>query len=261
MHKKEAIALKGCREGVKVLISDDADIREILDALHEKAREYKSFFKGTCNVIIAGREFSQSDKLRINSIMSTILPGCPLSYETQSAESLEKEEYAVSDDAPDADIFKEEKRKGPGIQKAILKFFGANDFEDKEEETLEDEVYEPDRMIEVRGRLSDNIYIYDGDVKTNNRLRAAGSLLIVGDVEKNAEVVAIGSIYVLGKVRGRIWAGCNGDSSAVIVSYNLVPDEMRISDIYLRLPNANSRVKNRPEKAYLSNNTICIDEY
>ena len=116
-------------------------------------------------------------------------------------------------------------------------------------------------MIEVRGRLSENIYIYDRNVRSNTRLRAAGNLLILGDVEQNSEVVAIGSIYVLGKVRGRIWAGCNGDREASIISYDLAPCEMRISDIYLRLPNGNPNAKRRPEKAYLSNNTIYIDEY
>lgn len=257
MEKREAIALKGCREGVRVVISRDADIREVLDALHEKAREYKSFFKGTCNVIVTGREFSQADRLRINSIMSTILPGCPISYETEPLITQEKQKK-ISDSVPDEDIFRVEKRKGPPIQKAILKFFGASDFE---EEEIEETVSEPERMIEVRGRLCEDIYIYDGNVKSNNRLRAAGSLLILGDTEPGAEVVAIGNIYVFGKVRGRIWAGCNGDDKAVIVSYDLAPDEMRISDIYLRLPNGHPNSKRRPEKAYLSNKTIYIDEY
>lgn len=262
MERNEAIALKGCREGVKVLISRDADIRDVLDSLHEKAREYKSFFKGTCNIIITGREFSHSDKLRINSIMSTILPGCPITYEEKAEEQEEKEEQEIEENIPDEDIFREEKKKGPGIQKAILKFFGAKDIEDDEEieETTEYEERVSDRMIEVRGRLCEDIYIYKGNVKKNNRLRAAGSLLVIGDIEDRAEVVAIGNIYVFGKVRGRIWAGCNGDSNACIISYDLAPDEMRISDVYLRFPNAGTK-KRRPEKAYLSNNTIYIDEY
>lgn len=259
MGKKEAIALKGCREGVRVIISPDSDIREVLDSLHTKAREYKSFFKGTCNVIVTGREFSQSDKLRINSVMSTILPGCPVSYEAEPVLREEKVKN-TGNELPDADIFKEETKKTPGIQKAILKFFGALDVEteDYEEETVQEV---PDKMIEVRGRLSQDVYIYDRDVRSNTRLRAAGNLLILGDTEPNSEVVAIGNIYVLGRVRGRIWAGCNGDRNATIISYDLAPDEMRISDIYLRLPNGNPNGNRRPEKAYLSNNTIYIDEY
>ena len=259
MDKKEAIALKGCREGVRIIISPDADIRDILDSLHAKAREYKSFFKGTCNVIVTGREFSQADKLRINSIMSTILPGCPVSYEAEAVIPQAKTKIREKE-APDTDIFEEETVKTPGFQKAILKFFGATDIEETTEETTPEEAV-PDKMIEVRGRLSENIYIYDRSVLSNTRLRAAGNLLILGDVEPNSEVVAIGSIYVLGKVRGRIWAGCNGDNTATIISYDLAPDEMRISDIYLRLPNGNPNAKRRPEKAYLSNNTIYIDEY
>lgn len=258
MDKKEAIALKGCREGVRIIISPDADIRDILDSLHAKAREYKSFFKGTCNVIVTGREFSQADKLRINSIMSTILPGCPVSYEAEPVKTEEPIKKTEAE-APDTDIFEEDKKKGPGIQKAILKFFGAADVSEEQEIKEIEEV--PDKMIEVRGRLSDDIYIYDRNVRSNSRLRAQGNLLILGDTEPDSEVVAIGSIYVLGKVRGRIWAGCNGDRNATIISYDLAPDEMRISDIYLRLPNGNSNTVRRPEKAYLANNTIYIDEY
>ena len=40
MGKSEAIAIKGCREGLRIMVSADADIREILDSLHEKAREH-----------------------------------------------------------------------------------------------------------------------------------------------------------------------------------------------------------------------------
>ena len=260
MEKNEAIALKGCREGVKILVARDADIRDVLDSLHEKAREYRSFFKGTCNIIITGREFSHSDKLRINSIMATILPGCPITYETKQ-EIVPEAVKTPKEQIKDEDIFREEKKKGPGIQKAILKFFGAKDIEDEEAEAkTQTEEKLPDKMIEVRGKLSEDIYIYKGDVKKNHRLRAAGSLLVVGDIEVDAEVVAIGNIYVFGKTRGRIWAGCNGDDDAVIISYDLAPNEMRISDVYMRLPNPGVK-KTHPEKAYLTNKTFCIDEY
>lgn len=262
MEKNEAIALKGCRDGVKVLVSRDADIREVLDSLHEKAREYKSFFKGKCNIIITGRNFSNSDMLRINSIMAAIMPECPVTYENDDNVEKKEEEPEAEESIPDKDIFEEEKRKNSGgIQKAILKFFGAKNMEENEDSENQPEYEEKtDRMIEVRGKLCEDIYIYNGSVKKNHRLRAPGSLLIEGDIEEGAEVVAIGNIYVFGKVRGRIWAGCNGDSTAGIISYDLAPDEMRISDVYLRYPNAGVK-KRRPEKAYLSNNTIYIDEY
>ncbi len=256
MKKEEAIALKGCRDGVRIIVSRDVGIRDILDSLHNKSREYKSFFKGYCNIIVTGRKFSYADKLRINSVLCTILPDCPVSYEEQ-AEDI-KEEIAEIRTIQDTDIFKEEKKDEPSIQKTILKFFGAKDIELEEEQ--EEIIEVPDKMVEVRGKLCDNIYIYEGSVKENCRLRAQGDLLITGDTEPGSEVVAVGSIYVFGKVRGRIWAGCNGNDSACIISYDLEPDEMRISDNYLRFPN-NGRVNKRPEKAYLLQNTIYIDEY
>lgn len=258
MEKSTAIALKGCRDGVRIIVSPDADIREVLDSLHEKIREYKSFFKGSCDIIITGREFSSSDKLRINSILSTILPECAIKYENVWQDE-EKKHKTQEQHIPDIDIFEEIGEKTQGIQKAILKFFGAKDLE--EEEVLEEENYQPKEKIEVRGKKSDNSYIFKGDVKSNNRLRAAGDLIIVGDIEADAEVIAIGNIYVFGRAEGKLWAGCNGDDTATIIAYELKPEEMRISDVYLRLPNRIGRGAKRPEKAHLLKNTIYIDEY
>ena len=146
-----------------------------------------------------------------------------------------------------------------GFQKAILKFFGAKDLE--EEEPQEAVEYHTEQKIEVRGRRVDNAYIFKGNVKSNNRLRAAGDLIVVGDIEEDAEVIAIGSIYVFGRACGKIWAGCNGDESASIIAYDLRPEEMRISEIYLRLPNRSGRGAKHPERAHLLKNTIYIDEY
>lgn len=280
MGKSEAIAIKGCREGLRIMVSRDAGIREILDSLHEKAREHKSFFKGTCNVIVTGREFSQTDKLRIDSIMSSILPGCPVSYETtpiereESVRSISKRtrEQMMAKHEEKEEEFAEEQEEKPtfGIQKTILKFIDAMTF-DKDDYIDEDEmdsnaksgteVLQGDDMTELRGVLCEgNVFIYNGNIKRNCRLRAPGNLIIIGNTEFDSEVIAVGNVYIFGKARGRIWAGCNGNSKTEIISYDLAPDEMRIADVYLKLPNGITNVRRRPERAYLKNGTIYIAE-
>lgn len=280
MGKSEAIAIKGCREGLRIMVSADADIREILDSLHEKAREHKSFFKGTCNVIVTGREFTQADKLRINSIMSSILPGCPVTYEVTPIEreesvrsiSRRNREMMMAKYKEKEEVIKEEQEEKPtfGIQKTILKFidamtFDKDDYIDEDELTQmqksESEENQSDDMTELRPLLCEgNVFIYNGNIKRNCRLRAPGNLIIVGNMDFESEVIAVGNIYIFGKARGRIWAGCNGNGKAEIVSYDLAPDEMRIADVYLKLPNGITNVRRRPERAYLKNDTIYIAE-
>lgn len=281
MGRSEAIAIKGCREGLRIMVSRDAQIREILDSLHEKAREHKSFFKGTCNIIVTGRDFSQTDKLRINSIMSSILPGCPVTYEVTPVEREEsvrnisqrtRELLIAKKEEDDVDEEPEEEKEKPsfGIQKTILKFIDAMTF-DKDEYIDEDELDDSqnsdrvenveDNMVELSATPCDRkMFVYNGNVKRNCRLRVPGNLIIIGNTDFNSEVVAIGNIYVFGKTRGRIWAGCNGDDKAEIISYDLAPDEMRISDVYLKLPNGITNIRRRPERAYLKNGTIYIAE-
>lgn len=57
-----------------------------------------------------------------------------------------------------------------------------------------------------------------------------GHIVLWGDLNPGAELEAEGDVVVLGTVRGRIHAGCNGNSSAQIWCQALHPTLLRIAD-------------------------------
>ena len=56
-----------------------------------------------------------------------------------------------------------------------------------------------------------------------------GHVVIVGDVNPGAEVMAAGSVIVWGRLRGLVHAGALGDATAVICALELNPTQLRIA--------------------------------
>ncbi len=67
-------------------------------------------------------------------------------------------------------------------------------------------------------------------VRGGEVIRSNGDLLILGDVNPTAELEAQGDIYVLGKMRGRAFAGCEGDREAVVFAIEMEPEQIQIAD-------------------------------
>lgn len=57
-----------------------------------------------------------------------------------------------------------------------------------------------------------------------------GNIVLWGDLNPGSELEAEGDVLVLGTVRGRIHAGCNGNSEAQIYCQSLHPTVLRIAD-------------------------------
>ena len=78
---QDFIKMKGAVDGVKIYVLNNADIMDIIINLNEKLDEWRNFFSGAiCNIYIIGREFSSSDKVRIETIINTHLPLCNVIY-------------------------------------------------------------------------------------------------------------------------------------------------------------------------------------
>jgi septum site-determining protein MinC len=102
---------------------------------------------------------------------------------------------------------------------------------------------------------------YEGTVRSGRLLQSEGNLVVLGDINPGAEVVAAGNIVVMGSVRGIVHAGCTGNREAFIVALNLSPTQVRIADIITRPPDDDKRKNIVPEKAYIRDETIYIEEY
>ena len=73
--------------------------------------------------------------------------------------------------------------------------------------------------------------LYEGTVRSGDRISSNGNLFIFGDVNPGAIVSAQKSIYVWGKLLGVAFAGKSGNKNATISSLYLNPLQLRIADV------------------------------
>lgn len=102
---------------------------------------------------------------------------------------------------------------------------------------------------------------YEGTIRSGQLVESEGNLVIIGDANPGSEVIAAGNVVVMGAIRGIVHAGCTGNRSAFVVALNLSPTQIRIADIITRPPDNEVRGEITPERAYVKENTIYIDEY
>lgn len=173
MDKADAVVLKGTAQGVKMILDDNTPVMQILEQMREKIKEANGFFKGKCSVFVCGRRLDSSDRLRITSVMSTILP---------EAEIYFGEPHSTSDHISDLEIPTSLKRIVPN-RTAIR--FHKGDIKSGE-------------AISATG----DIFIF-GSVEKNAHVYSAGSIYIMGylkgfahaGVEGNKNCVVSASLF------------------------------------------------------------------
>jgi len=92
-------------------------------------------------------------------------------------------------------------------------------------------------------------------LRSGQRLRHPGHIVVIGDVNPGAEVIAGGDIVVWGRVRGLVHAGALGDQGAVICALDLAPTQLRIAGLIARSPEEHRR-KPVPEVAVVREGQI-----
>ena len=233
MEKTEHLLLKGTAQGVKMILNENSSIMEILEALHEKVRSSRNFFKGKCNVIICGRELSSSDKIRIISVMRTVLP----------------EAEVIFGDVPHKNHTKAGERF---IEKLA-------ETAEESKQQLRPHRYEHTGEIKEIMPAKLNMRFYDSTVKNGEMLKVNGDVFIFGNVERDAFVYAVGSIYIFGTLEGSVYAGINGNDEAKVAAVVFRPKQLSISNATIDI--GENMQENVPEIAILTNGTIFIDEF
>ena len=73
--EKELIKLKGTADGVKIYLDSECEFSKLMNSLYEKIRQFRKFFGGgRCNIYVVGRELSTSDKMRLDAVITAMLP-------------------------------------------------------------------------------------------------------------------------------------------------------------------------------------------
>ncbi|MCL5058689.1 MAG: septum site-determining protein MinC [Actinobacteria bacterium] len=115
---------------------------------------------------------------------------------------------------------------------------------------LQDDVEGEENTILIRRTLrSGQKFYYDGNV------------IVMGDVNPGAEVVATGHVIVMGQMRGMVHAGAEGDESAMVMAFRLLPTQLRIANHITRPPDDEVPPGTFPEVAKIKNGVVTIESY
>ena len=246
--EKELIKLKGTADGVKIYLDSECEFSKLMNSLYEKIRQFRKFFGGgRCNIYVVGRELSTSDKMRLDAVITGMLPECEINYgerkvikaEDSFEETLELPKELLQENTEEIHNESEEVR------------------EIAEEETELEEIKE----VVTTNFKSSRARFYEGVVKAGKTVFADGHLTLFGDVEEGGMITAVGNVIVIGSIKGSVEAGCMGNDNAYIFALDFKPTDVRISKTHCNFDEFDTPNTENPKKAYLINNQICVDDF
>ena len=87
-----------------------------------------------------------------------------------------------------------------------------------------------------------------------------GNIVIIGDINSGAEVYADGNVIVLGVAKGKVSAGTNGNTKAVIAAFLLQPEILIIANVIAMSPDGIEKPR-YPELAKIKDGAIIVEPY
>ncbi|MGL4655417.1 MAG: septum site-determining protein MinC [Sarcina sp.] len=97
-------------------------------------------------------------------------------------------------------------------------------------------------------------------VRSGQCVSYQGNIVIIGDINHGGEVVADGNIAVFGCIKGRVFAGNNGNEKAIISAFSLEPEVLSIAGVMTISPDDFER-PSYPEVAKLKDGCIIVEPY
>lgn len=97
-------------------------------------------------------------------------------------------------------------------------------------------------------------------VRGGQSIRYQGNIVIIGDINSGAEVYASGNVIVLGRIKGKVSAGTNGNSKAVIAAFLLQPEILTIANVIAMSPDDVEK-PSYPELAKIKDGAIIVEPY
>jgi septum site-determining protein MinC len=98
-------------------------------------------------------------------------------------------------------------------------------------------------------------------LRSGQKVRYGGHVVVIGDVNPGAEIVAAGDVVVWGKLRGTVHAGAEGDESAVVCALYLAPTQLRIGNHIARSPEDSAQEDSGPEMAFVHGGQIVAEPW
>ncbi len=107
----------------------------------------------------------------------------------------------------------------------------------------------------------ENTVLIRRTLRSGQKFHYNGNVVVLGDVNPGAEVVATGNVIVMGQMRGMVHAGADGDESALVMAFRLLPTQLRIANHITRPPDGEVQVDPVPEIARIKNGVVTIETY
>ena len=99
-------------------------------------------------------------------------------------------------------------------------------------------------------------------LRSGQRVRFYGNVVVLGDVNPGAEITAGGDIIVMGWLRGLAHAGAEGNDEAVVAAFRLSPTQIRIAHFIGRAPDSDDvTLPAVPEIAEVRDGQLIIDQW
>lgn len=240
--EKELIKLKGTIDGVKIYLDSDGLIADIITSLYEKLRQFRKFFgDGHCNIYFVGRELSASDKMRLEAVVSAMLPESTVNYGERKRITSENEIEKT------LELPKEDMESVKAEEEARI----------EEEERPFKEIKE----VVTTNFKSSRARFYEGAVCRGKTVEADGHLILMGDVEEGGKLAAVGNVIVMGSLRGSVEAGCMGNDNAYIIAMDFAPEEIRIAKSYRKFEQSEFDEFNAPQKVFTFDERIFTENF
>ncbi len=98
-------------------------------------------------------------------------------------------------------------------------------------------------------------------VRSGQKFRYAGTIVVIGDVNPGAELIADGDVIVWGKLRGVVQAGAAGNDQAIVGALVLAPTQLRIGAHIAPAPEEKTAAHFTAEIARVRNGQIVIEPW
>ena len=144
------------------------------------------------------------------------------------------------------------------LTKIELKDIVLEDIE-KEIEQANEKVFEKENKVFL-GVTEGKTKFIRKTVRSGECIDYPGNIVIIGDINSGAEVYALGNVIVLGRIKGKVSAGTNGNSKAVIAAFLLQPEMLKIGNIIAMSPDDIEK-PSYPELAKIKNGSIIVEPY
>lgn len=251
MEGHEPAMIKGDRDGLFLVMREDADWTAIQRSLRERLKASPQFFRGAA-VRLNPEEYQLTEQQR-RSLEALFREFGVYLVEPQRSTNVDTTEEGLT-----------ARPSTPSQAEVLLARATAALVEQAEAEQVHaagsaDESEAADEMLLKMG--DPNTLLIRRTLRSGQSIAFDGNVVIRGDVNAGAVVTCSGDIIVLGALRGVAHAGAEGNTDAVVIAFRLEPTQLRIAGHISRAPDGEYIRPLGPEVARIKDGSIQVETY